>query len=136
MVPVDFSRTSEIALDHAVGLARETRSKLLLVHVITDQPTMVPLPMRDEFFTELETEARETIKKLAKRKKLKPKDYRFVLLQGSDPARLIAGQAKKSRVSMIVMGSQGRTGVRRIVLGSVAEKTLRHADCPVLIVKK
>ena len=136
LVPVDFSRTSEVAFGHAVELARQTRSKLLLVHVITDQATMVPLPMREEFFRELETEARKTMTALTKRKKLEPKDCRLVLLRGGDPARLIAAQAKKSRVSMIVMGSQGRTGLQRLVLGSVAEKTLRYADCPVLIVKK
>lgn len=136
LVPVDFSKSSEVALDYAMGLARETRSQLLLVHVVTDQPTMVPLPLRDEFFAELDMEARDSIKKLAGRKKLDAKKYRFVALQGNDAAQMIADQAKKSRVAMIVMGSHGRTGVQRLVLGSVAEKTLRYADCPVLIVKK
>lgn len=63
-------------------------------------------------------------------------ESRFVLIKGRDPARGIAAQARKSRVSMIIMGAHGRTGLKRLVLGSVAEKTLRHARCPVLIVKK
>jgi nucleotide-binding universal stress UspA family protein len=49
-------------------------------------------------------------------------------------ARLM--RAKKLKASMIVMGSHGRTGVSRLMLGSVAERTLRYAECPVLIVKK
>ena len=49
--------------------------------------------------------------------------------------RVIVRQAKKLRAEMIIMGSHGRTGLRRLLLGSVAERTLRYADCPVLIVK-
>ena len=51
-------------------------------------------------------------------------------------ADIIARQAKKLRVAMIVMGSHGRTGLQRLLLGSVAERTLRYTDCPVLIVKR
>jgi nucleotide-binding universal stress UspA family protein len=49
---------------------------------------------------------------------------------------VIAAVAKKSRAAMIVMGSHGKTGFQRFMLGSVAERTLRYAHCPVLIVKK
>jgi nucleotide-binding universal stress UspA family protein len=59
-----------------------------------------------------------------------------VIVQRGDPARVIANQAKKTRARMIVMGSHGRTGLKRLVLGSVAERTLRYARCPVLIVKR
>jgi nucleotide-binding universal stress UspA family protein len=136
LVPLDFSKCSEKALTHAVRLARENRGKLLLVHVITEPASMVPVQFREDYFNALEKEALQLGRRSAGRHKLKADNYRFVALRGGDAARLIAGQAKKSRVSMIVMGSHGRTGLGRLILGSVAEKTLRYADCPVLIVKK
>ena len=58
-----------------------------------------------------------------------------MLARGIDFADIIVRQAKKLRASMIVMGSHGRTGLSRLLLGSVAERTLRYATCPVLIVK-
>jgi len=83
----------------------------------------------------LERDACENFSKLAKRKNLKPEDCRFFVAQGTDCADIIAKQGKKMRVAMIIMGSHGRTGLQRLLLGSVAERTLRYADCPVLIVK-
>jgi len=136
LVPIDFSKRSRAALNHAIGLARELRAKLLLVHVITAPATTVPLPLRAQYYSELEREAVRSIESLLRRKKVKTKDYRLIILQGGDAARLITQQAAKSRSSMIVMGSQGRTGLRRLILGSVAEKTIRYARCPVLIVKR
>ena len=136
LVPVDFSKGSEAALDQAIKMARENRGKLLLVHVIS---TNYAFPMEDGFsniFEILEKNARDSMQALIRRKRLKPRQYRSVLIVGISPAEVIATLAKKSRVSMIVMGSHGRTGFQRFILGSVAERTLRHAHCPVLIVKK
>jgi nucleotide-binding universal stress UspA family protein len=80
--------------------------------------------------------ARSEINKLVRRKKLKSGSFKTVIVKRGDPAQVIAREAKKSRAAMIVMGSHGRTGLKRLVLGSVAERTLRYARCPVLIVKK
>ena len=136
LVPLDFSTGSGAAFNHAIGLARDLRAKLLLVHVITAPATTVPLPFRPQYYNDLEREAVQSIERLLRRKKVKTKDYRLVILRGGDAARLITQQAAKSRSSMIVMGSHGRTGLRRLILGSVAEKTLRYARCPILIVKR
>jgi len=136
LVPVDFSKGSEIALDQAIKMAHENRGKLLLVHVIS---AAFAFPLEagfEDIFDILEKNARESMKKLIQRKRLKPGQYRSVLITGLDAAQVIAVQAKKHRASMIVMGSHGRTGLRRFMLGSVAERTLRYAECPVLIVKK
>jgi nucleotide-binding universal stress UspA family protein len=136
LVPVDFSKGSEAALDAAVRLAKEHRGKLLLVHVIS---LAFVFPMEgggEEIFATLEKNARDSMRKLVKRRRFKPGQYRSMLLEGIDPAQAIAVQAKKSRAAMIVMGSHGNTGMRRLLLGSTAERTLRYAHCPVLIVKK
>ena len=76
------------------------------------------------------------MKKLIRRLRLKPAEYRPVFVRGTDVALAIKAEAKKSRASMIIMGSQGRAGLGRLMLGSVAERTLRYVRCPVLIVKK
>jgi nucleotide-binding universal stress UspA family protein len=136
LVPIDFSRGSEVALNHALALARGNKGKIFLLHVI---PAAIVYPSEGttfDLYTLMERDAREEVGKLARRKRLKPSDYRFVLIRASDTAQTIAREAKKHRVSMIVMGSHGRTGWKRFILGSVAERTLRYADCPVLIVKK
>ena len=83
----------------------------------------------------MERDARANFVKLTKRKGVKPRECELVLARGTDFADIIVRQAKKLGASMIVMGSHGRTGLRRLLLGSVAERTLRYASCPVLIVK-
>ena len=136
LVPVDFSKGSEAALDQAIKMAKENRGKLLLAHVIS---TNFAFPLEEGFgniFEILEKNARDSMQALIRRKRLKPRQCRSVLIVGISPAEVIAALAKKSRVSMIVMASHGRTGFKRFMLGSVAERTLRHARCPVLIVKK
>ncbi len=142
LVPVDFSKPADIALDHAIKLARENKAGLLLLHIIADQSMVMAAPegVPPAVYVDYEKIAREEanmqMQKLLKKKKLGPKDCRALFVRGGDPARAIADQAKKLKASMIVMGSHGRTGLKRLVLGSVAERTLRYARCPVLIVKK
>lgn len=136
LVPVDFSKGSEIALKHAIKLARDNKARLVLAHVLS---TSALYPSEETFFSYdeiLRKSAQEQFKKLVRRTGLKPREYRCVILTGGDTALAIARLAKKLRASMIIMGSHGRTGFQRLLLGSVAERTLRYADCPVLIVKK
>ena len=135
LVPIDFSRGSEKALTYALNLAREHKGKVFALHVIPAEPTYSPIAGEFDFYRFLQRDARANFEKLAKRKRLAAKDCGLVLARGTDFAEIIARQAKKLRVAMIVMGSHGRTGLRRFLLGSVAERTLRYASCPVLIVK-
>jgi nucleotide-binding universal stress UspA family protein len=94
-----------------------------------------PIGQSFDFYSMLERDARENFRRLLRRKRLQPRDCPLVLARGTDFGAVIASQASKLRATMIVMGSQGRTGLRRLLLGSVAERTLRYAKCPVLIVK-
>jgi nucleotide-binding universal stress UspA family protein len=136
LVPLDFSRGSEKALDYALALARERKGRVIALNVVPAEMIYPQTGGRFDFYGLLERDARESFMKLAKRKKLKPKDCQFIVARGTDFAEIIVRQANKMRVAMIVMGSHGRTGLQRFLLGSVAERTLRYADCPVLIVKK
>jgi len=116
-------------------LARERKAKLIALHVVPAELIYPPTGGRFDFYGLMERDARANFRKLLKRKRLQPKDCELVLARGTDFAEIIARQAKRLRASMIVMGSHGRTGLSRLLLGSVAERALRYAECPVLIVK-
>jgi len=135
LVPVDFSRGSEKALDYALKMARQQGAKVVSLHVV---PTDVIYPQtgtRFDLYGLMAGDARRNFQKLVKRKHLDPKNSTLMLAHGTDLSAIIARHAKKISAAMIVMGSHGRTGLRRFLLGSVAERTLRYADFPVLIVK-
>ena len=136
LVPIDFSKGSEVALDYAIAMARQNRAQLTLLHVVPAAAGYPSEAMRFDLYSLMERDAREDLARLMKRKKLNPSAAQILLIRGVSPAEIIARQAKNLHASMIIMGSHGRTGLQRLLLGSVAERTLRLAGCPILIVKK
>jgi nucleotide-binding universal stress UspA family protein len=135
IVPIDFSRGSEKAFDYALRSARDSKAQLVALNVVPAELIYPPTGGQFDFYGLMERDARDRFAKLAKRKGIKDGECKLVLARGTDFAAVIVRQAKKLRAAMIIMGSHGRTGLRRLLLGSVAERTLRYADCPVLIVK-
>ncbi|HTM08712.1 MAG TPA: universal stress protein [Verrucomicrobiae bacterium] len=136
LVPVDFSRGSEAALDRALKLAKEDRAKLVLLHVISINFAFPLQAGFTDIIEIMEENAKKNLRSLLRRKRLRPGQVRSLLVRGISPADDISAMAKKLRAAMIIMGSHGRTGFKRLMIGSVAERTLRQAQCPVLIVKK
>jgi nucleotide-binding universal stress UspA family protein len=135
VVAIDFSRGSEKAFDYALRSAREGKAKLVALNVVPAELIYPPTGGQFDFYGLMERDARDRFAKLVKRKAIKPGECKLVLARGTDFAAVIVRQAKKLRAELIIMGSHGRTGLRRLLLGSVAERTLRYAGCPVLIVK-
>jgi nucleotide-binding universal stress UspA family protein len=135
LVPVDFSRGSEKALDYALKMARQQGAKVVSLHVVPADVIYPQTGTSFDLYGLMAGDARRNFQKLVKRKHLDPKNSTLMLAHGTDLSAIIARHAKKISAAMIVMGSHGRTGFRRFLLGSVAERTLRYADCPVLIVK-
>ena len=135
LVPVDFSHGSEKALDYALKMARKQGGKVVSLHVIPAELIYPQAGARFDLYGLMECDAKQNFQKLVKRKHLDSKNSTLVLARGTDFSAIIVRQAKKIGASMIIMGSHGRTGFRRFLLGSVAERTLRCATCPVLIVK-
>jgi nucleotide-binding universal stress UspA family protein len=128
----DFSTTSNVAFSVAGALARDYKARLVAVHVI--EPTHVGF---SEFATYVsDTEDREKAMKALHAIEAPspdvPLDHRLV---EGDPADVIAETARDVGADLIVMGTHGRTGFSRLVMGSVAEKVLRHAPCPVLTIR-
>jgi nucleotide-binding universal stress UspA family protein len=141
LFPTDFSESSDEALKYASNLASDAGARLRIVHVdeLLDA-TIPPIPsVEGGYFLEAawDTKRQDDVKsQLAKVVPTVPNvkyDQRY--LMGS-PQKEILQFAGEEAVDLIVMGSHGRTGISRLLMGSVAEAVMRKASCPVLIVKQ
>ena len=132
LVPVDFSESSEAALQWATVLARDTGATLEIVHVET-----VPLTTGggEYIYSIPEPPTQELLERLNKIVPTDPSVPVVHRLLAGDPAEAILRTAKSEGVDMIVMGTHGRRGISRLLMGSVAEAIVRRAECPVLILK-
>lgn len=135
LVPLDFSRSSGKAFDYAIKMARSNDARLIALYVVPAELVYPPAGGSFDFYGLMEHDARANFQKWVKRKGLQADECELRLARGADFADVIVQESKRLRVAMIIMGSHGRTGLHRFLLGSVAERTLRYADCPVLIVK-
>ena len=129
----DFSRLSDGALPLATMLAREKQADLIVLHV-QEPPTAY---MAGEFYYGPLEPDKEALNQLLNRVvSADPNVACKHEMALGDPPTEILRVAKDNHVEMIVMSSHGRTGLERILLGSVAEKVVRRAKCPVLIFKQ
>lgn len=131
--PTDFSTSSDAALEHAAGLARDMGARLLIVHV--EEP---PLAYGGgEMYYGVPEPDRSAIEKMLSKVKPHSADVpcEHHLLIGS-PADEIVRFADEHGADLIVMGTHGRSGLRRMLMGSVAEAIVRRANCPVFTFKQ
>jgi nucleotide-binding universal stress UspA family protein len=133
LVPTDFGEIAEHALAHAIDLAARLGARVTLVHVygVPYYGYAEGFLMTAELLEAIEGAARAAIADLAKRAQRPDVKIDTVLRQGM-PWLEIDAVAKESGVDLIVMGTRGRKGLARALLGSVAEKVVRTAPCPVL----
>lgn len=133
--PVDFSATSTAALDVAVDLASRLGASLTVVHV--RDVVAIPWPGTPQARVDARAEAEALAKLDGVRDALAARasgDVRTLLLAG-DPATEVARLLSSGDYDLAVMGTHGLTGVQRLLVGSVTERVLRHATCPVLVVR-
>lgn len=138
LCPIDFSEPSLAALDAARELAVHFNSKLIVLHVVNPlppAPTLNATPVNTSPYQEaLENSSREALNDLIKRRIPLEIDV-IPLVENGSPHDEIARTAEKEGVDLIVMATHGNTGWRRFIFGSVAEKTVRIASCPVLTIQ-
>jgi nucleotide-binding universal stress UspA family protein len=132
LFPTDFSTKGDEALRYAETLARAGDAVLLIAHV--QEP---PIAYGEGSFyygvpNPGEKEVREMLAKIKPHDAKVKYEYRFA---EGEPAAEIVTLAKQEAADLIVMSSHGRTGLNRLLMGSVAEVVMRRAPCPVLIVK-
>ncbi len=138
LVPFDFSDYSREALKVAVDVAESSGAKIHLLHVIEDRfhPAFYGPFFQSVYDVEPDIEIRS---KRHLREEVVRIDAEAVVATceafGGYPARDIARYAERNGIDLIIMSTHGLTGIEHFLIGSVAEKTVANASCPVLIVK-
>jgi universal stress protein A len=136
LVPIDFSEGSESALCCALEIAEKFGSHLTLLHVLTPLPAPASdagLPMTESTGA-LKHSAKKELNNLAQ----------LIGARVKAQTKVVAGVAwneivefaKKDDAGLIIMSTHGRTGLKHVFMGSVAERVVRHAGCPVLVVRE
>ena len=140
LLPTDFSECANYALSYAASLARQASASIVCVHVIEPVVPTVgytgltePLPIAD-LSEQLEESAERELPKISECQECSGLEIEQVITHG-DAAAEIVRVAKERKIDLIVISSHGRTGLGRILFGSTAESVVRHAPCPVLVVK-
>lgn len=139
LVPTDFSATADAALEYAFGLAERFGASIQLLHVL-DDPFVFEGMSAEAYITEapvLRTamleDARQRLRhRAAPREGGVPVETEVLFGHG---ARTMAEYAAERGIDLIVMGTHGRTGFAHLMVGSVAERLVRTAPCPVLTVR-
>ena len=139
LYPTDFSRASGVAFTKALSLAKENRAELTLVHVISPMAPFVGEGyVSPDTYRSIEQGARRSAQRrlagLLKKATKAGVRARSVVLEGISYEQ-IARVARARRADLIVMGTHGRTGFSRFFMGSVAERVIPLAPCPVLTVR-
>jgi len=143
LVPIDGSTTSNRGLEEAIGLASDQKAKICLLHVVdelavgADGMMYMPPSYIDEFIRALRAGGKELLVRAEAKVRKHGIEVEAVLLEtvGRRVADLIIKQAKKWRADVIVLGTHGRRGLSRVVMGSDAELVVREAPVPVLLVR-
>jgi nucleotide-binding universal stress UspA family protein len=135
LVPVDFSAASEKALAYAIPLARQCGAKITLLHVSQVQFCATEFAYTPIEQTSIEGCVREQLESLASAR-LGPELRGGALVRHGMPFYEIAKAAEEIEADMIVINTRGYTGLKHALLGSTAERVLRYAPCPVLVVRE
>lgn len=140
LVAIDGSEASMDAADYAIQMAREYNSELIALHVILSDLTIFgPNPPRH--INELKQEAQKYLDKIREKSNLdsnnsdKKIPLRTELIASASAVGGIVGFAEKENTSLIVIGTRGRSGFKKLLLGSVAAGVVTHAHCPVMVIK-
>ena len=131
LVPVDFSEYNSTANEYASMLAKSTDARIVYFHaflpdVIYGNPGLFDSAAEERrLLKQMEETFKPTVKEVV---------ASYVVEFGT-PADRIVDFANENEIDLIVMGTHGRTGLKRVVMGSVAESVVRRAECPVLAIK-
>jgi nucleotide-binding universal stress UspA family protein len=138
LVPTDFSEPSSEALDLAIAFAQRLGAQLTLLHA-HEMPTWVfpdaVMPVTPQVVMQIEETSKRELERLAGRAREVGITVETAVTIGPNDAE-ICRKAEEMGADLIIMGTHGRTGLRHALLGSVAEKVVRKAPCPVLTVRE
>jgi len=142
LVPTDFSNYADNALRQAVDIAKQYHAKIFLLHVIGDhiRQCIEDYCLSDAVVKEIEQDSMmasiDNLKKEINRLSDDSSDVEiFSYVKRGVPSEEVLREQEEKDIDLIVMASHGRTGISRILIGSVAEKVMRGAKCPVMLVR-
>ncbi len=136
LVPTDGSEPSHRAAEFAIALAKNFNAEIIAVYVIDRFiiEEVSKVHERRELEKEIKSKAERTLNYVVKSAEMEGLRASSVILEGP-PYDQIVRQAEALNVDVIVMGTTGRRGMERILIGSVAERVIEYAPCPVIVVK-
>ncbi len=137
LVPLDFSENSRAVLEWAAHLAEEHGSEMVLLHayhlpVEFQQLEGAYLP--EDFWANVRNETEQTLARYAEEVRERGLAVETIAREGY-PATVIEEEAERQRADLIVIGTRGLSGLKHLLLGSIAERVVQRAPCPVLTVK-
>ena len=137
LVPTDFSADAEAATQQAIEIAKTAGARVHLLHVY-HLPAYVGSPYGYTYpanlFDDIQKNAAEQLKEVELKVKAEGVEVTSNVVEGP-PSERIVEYADRENADLIIIGTRGLTGLKHVFLGSVAERTLRHAGCPVMTVK-
>lgn len=139
LIPTDFSKFSQNALTYAMAFAEKFGAKLYLLHVVQDLAVFIPdavavTPPIAPPVEQFTAAARAALERVVKEQQLEHFPVQAEVREGT-PFYEIIQFAKEQDIDLIVMGTHGHGGLVHVLLGSVTEKVVRKAPCPVLTVR-
>ncbi|MCB9894369.1 MAG: universal stress protein [Planctomycetes bacterium] len=135
LFPTDFSDTSKRALDKAIAFTEDMDAELFVMHTIDD--SLISTHVEEERHLILKELRRHALDEMRKQlpSELMDNFETIGAVKRGDPGKQIAAYAETHHCDLIVMGTHGRTGIERALIGSVADKVVRRAKCPVYLVR-
>lgn len=134
LCPIDFSEDSRHAIERAADLTRQGATSIQLMHVIEPALTYTSIALGEDHLAALDHRATHELAGWSTNlARMVSVPVTTAIDIGRPGARILAALDADPTIDLVIMGSHGRTGIKRALLGSVAEKVLRHAACPVLI---
>jgi nucleotide-binding universal stress UspA family protein len=137
LVPIDFSSHADAVLEWAAHMAEEHGSRLVLLHAYhlpVDFQQLEGAYLPPDFWKQVKSEASENLERCAAKLRERGLAVETVVREGY-PATAIEEEARARHADLVVIGTRGHSGLKHLLLGSVAERVVQKAPCPVLAVK-
>jgi len=132
LVAVDGSTFSDAAVDQAISLGGICNSEIFVISVVDLYPEQMAVAAG--LVEKMSEEAKQHLDNAKKKVDEAKIPCETIVRMGGQPHVFIVDEAKEKEIDLIVMGTHGRSGIRRVLLGSVAQNVIGHAPCPVLVV--
>jgi nucleotide-binding universal stress UspA family protein len=136
LVAIDGSDASMDAADYAISLSKEyNNAELYALHVIRADVDLFGPHETSEFMTTMRNEGEKYLNKVRLKANEKNIQIKTEIISSTNIAGAIVDYAEENKIDLIVIGTRGRTGFKKLLLGSVASHVVTYAHCPVLVVK-